>query len=272
MIPAATVIIYSGIVLFVTAPFAWFASFAGKLMSVFISFVFDALDMLVRLPGAVWDRISIAPGMIFLLYLFIIFLIAFFLFRKFRALLPLAISILVIVGVWTYRNYQSLIQRKLIVYEDSKYAVADIIEGRKAFFVGDSSLFSSGKMQKYLLYPMETEFGIKEHQLLSRAGKMPGDFYFDDPYLFAGEYVVFHWTSRFQPSSDDGFPVPVDYLWLSELKDLSLLKYLPVMRPGCIVLGADVRGKYQKAVIKEAKSLNIELYSLKEQGYWQLNY
>ena len=272
VIPAATIIIYAGVVLFITSRFVWLASFTGKLMSVFIRFVFGALHVLVELPGAVWSRISIPPAMIFLLYFILFFLIAFFLYQKIRVLLPLSVLLFIMVLTLTYRNYQSLTQHKMVIYEDSKHAMADIIDGRQAFFVGDSSLFASDQVQRYLLYPMETKFGIRHHKPVSFRRKTSGNYYVDFPYMLLGEHVVYHWSSQYESPQDGGLPIPVDYLWVSKIHNLSLIKYLPLIHPKCIVIEADVSKKYQKAIKKAAKSMNIELYSIGERGCWVLNY
>ena len=272
VIPAAIFVIYMGITLILTSYFTLIASFIGKVMVLFLHYLFFLLHELTSLPGAVIRNISFTPWMVVIAFLLIISMIAFLFFYRYRALLYILFSFLVLILLFIFDDYSKLNRREVLIYSDNHLSMMDVIKGKEAIFIGDSITFSDENKQQYLFHPMELYYGIKTHQAYSFSVHSRETVYYRFPFTIVGTKIFFQLSSKQEYNGALSLPLKVDVLWIHDMYELSSLAIMDKMAPEIIVIGAKTTKKVRAYLYEYAKLHKIVLYSIQKQGVLHFSY
>jgi competence protein ComEC len=152
-VPLSTFILYAELLLLV---FAWctpVASFIGSLIDQQISCLNQFVLFMNENPLAVWSGIQLSG--IQTLFLFGVLIgFSFWLLHKNKALFWMGcICSIGFLSIRCIDFVEKEKQQKLIVYNIPKHQAIDIIEGRKAKFIGDKILLEDGFLRNFHLQP-----------------------------------------------------------------------------------------------------------------------
>jgi competence protein ComEC len=265
VIPVATGIIYAVIFLLVFSWIPFIATWIGSALVLLVGAMFQMLDSLIEVPGALISAIHIHEGIVALIYFVIFAFIAALLFARYRGILW-GVSLLVLLVLFQLKEeMQRSTQKKIIFYAIPSFGV-DVIKGREACFVGDSVDFVSKKNEKYLFYPMETYFGITRHTLFSSIEE--DKLVYDHPFIIAGDIRILLWDFTLPCT----VPFPIDYMYVDNPLKKKEIETLLAISPRNIVLGYKVPEFAIKKLQKALKNTKIVLYSLKKQGALLVDY
>lgn len=142
VIPLATIIIYSAIVLMLVswAPFA--AGIIAKLLASVIWFLNEIVLLIEKVPYSVVDGIAWSVTETWLVYALIIFSILFFIQKVPLYMQGAQVAIIALLVISTYKSSYISKQNKLIVYDINKTTAVDIISGNTNYLLADSKLLN----------------------------------------------------------------------------------------------------------------------------------
>jgi competence protein ComEC len=162
VIPMATLIVGVGIVFFLFSYFVIIAKWLGWFLGSIIGFVNYVLELIYNLPGSNWDNIYISVPQTWVMYILIVFLFLFFVYKEFFwakwASLSMILLSLLIGYQWVHNNQL----KQIISYKIANHYAIDFIQSGSFFSVMDSSLMH---------LPNKIHFHIKPNRMLTEANK-----------------------------------------------------------------------------------------------------
>jgi competence protein ComEC len=165
VIPISSLIIYTGIAIFIL-PCGTYVSYAAAcLLRMFITVMDHSINLVESLPFAVIQDISIDRVMLYLLYLILIFLFSYLILKK-KGLLFAGLIFTLIFSFYRLAQDRKLDKQKhLIIYSINGHSSYDVILGRKHFFYADSNLMESHSKINYSIKPNWLKLGLSEPSL-----------------------------------------------------------------------------------------------------------
>ena len=141
VIPAAMLILYSGLVLFAT----YWIPFIGMVVSWVLKFILGILNTTVELihdlPYALTSGISISVLEVWIIYFVLLFLVLYFSYKKLFYLRWFLATLIVLLGVQYYENIQQNRQQQFMVYAVRGESAFDFIKGKENVFVSSDRLY-----------------------------------------------------------------------------------------------------------------------------------
>jgi competence protein ComEC len=142
VIPASTLIMWFGLLLFATSWIPVAGSLAGFLLDNTLSFMNWMVKYIDSLPFALLQGISISVPESWFIYAIVFSLVVFLHFHR-GAYLLASLGMLSLLLAWNIaEKYRHLQQRRMIVYAVPKATAVDFISGTDHIFAADSSLLS----------------------------------------------------------------------------------------------------------------------------------
>lgn len=260
-VPASTVILYLEIVLVI---FSWFTPLA-KLLGVIVSFLIQWLNAFVfylsQFSFAVWSGLQITFSEFIVLFLMVITISAFIMWRR-TMWLYLSLSLCTLLALlFIGSRWQSLHQQKLIVYNVPNQKQLQFIYGTSYFSPDESTLSKLTNWHIYTHRPAVNFLHLRseDSNFLSFARQDSTTFYAE----FSGK--KFLRTSSLSFTLSD--TLRIDYLILS--KGIHSYQLLPDKKliPKVIVLDSSIPF-YQTQKIKDELSQHFqtEIISVSEDG------
>ena len=162
-IPLSTIALWGCIAIVALSPLPFAAFYLGKLVSMPLWVLNHSVLAINRIPFSLWTGISISVTQTIILYL-IFSLFTWWLIRKDKPFLKAAIAgTLLFVLTTAFSKWESVNQKKIIVYNISKHPAIDFIEGNKYMFIGDSEVIKDDVLRNFNIKPAHTVLRV-EHQ------------------------------------------------------------------------------------------------------------
>lgn len=138
------------------------AAITGKITQAMIWLMNSIIEYTEKVPSSVWKGIKTDAVQAWLLYLFIILIVLWLLYRL-PKLFVYSLMILAILFAYTSIDvWQKNHQRKLVVYSVQKHTAIDIITGRKALCLYDDKLVSDITALNFTISPAHTFYRIND--------------------------------------------------------------------------------------------------------------
>lgn len=152
-IPLATISLWGCITLIILSPLDIIAVYFGKIVTGFLWLMNQSILLINKVPFALWENVSLNVFDTILLYIIFISFIVWLLKKNMAAFrFALACSLLY-VGMFSYNKFQSLQQKKIIVYNIPKITAVDFVAGNKYLMLADSGLQANKLLQRFHLRP-----------------------------------------------------------------------------------------------------------------------
>ena len=152
-VPVSTFILYGELMLIALCFIKPLCILFGYLLFGLIWFMDKTIELVNDIPFSVWINLQLSVLQAVLLFMLIV---AFAISLMVKNKLSVFISLITTVIFFVLRSADFINknnQQKLVVYNVPKYAAADIIEGRKYTFIGDSILTQDDFLQNFHLKP-----------------------------------------------------------------------------------------------------------------------
>ena len=167
VIPAATLVIYLGMLLFA---FSWQPKVA-YLIAIAIQYLIEWLNSFVRwiesLPFSITEGISITTGEAWLIYFILAFFMAFLVLRRVHYL-RWALGLLVIFsGLQVFETAQQEVQRQFVIYHVKGTPVLGFINGREATLIAPQDFLEDEKRLLFHIRHHWWESGVQQSEYLA---------------------------------------------------------------------------------------------------------
>lgn len=141
IIPVSTVAIFGGLFLLLISPWTWLTIKAGVILKWVIVFQNQLAIFIKDLPFAVTDELYLSFPLMILLYIFILMLVFYFMYRSMQLLKSSVIIIMIYLLVVSFQDIIKSKRNELIVYSNSSL-MFEVINGRFSylFFAEKDSL------------------------------------------------------------------------------------------------------------------------------------
>jgi len=248
--------------------FAWLhplALLTGKFIHLLIIIMNTWIERIESIPYSLWDGLQISLLQTIFLYLLIAgFGYWIFSLNKKKAGLWVALAGLLLFMCLRSQSFiQASKQRKLIVYNISKHAAIDIIDGRNYYFIGDSALLEDDFLRNFNLKPSRILHRI------TQVNQLPG-LLIDNNYiswqgkriLIIDQPVVYSKTSE---------KMNIDLLVLSKKANLSFFTLSEAITMKQIVFDGSLSYNKVKTWMVECDSLHLPYYNVADKGTYIMN-
>ena len=164
VVALSEVILFALLFLVLVGNLTSIASFAGKAIQALLWLMNSIIEYTEKIPLSLWKDIKIDTVQAWLLYLFIILFVLWLLY-KLPKLFVYSLMILVVIAIYTSVDvWQKSNQQKLVVYDVQKHNAIDIITGRKALCLYDSTLRSDVSSINFTINPAHTFYRITSYR------------------------------------------------------------------------------------------------------------
>lgn len=152
-IPLATVALWGCIALIALSPLDFITVYLGKVLTAILWLMNHSVLLINKVPFALWENVSLSVFDTILLYIIFISFIIWLLKKNMAAFrFALACSLL-FSGIFSYNKYQSLQQKKIIVYNIPNTTAIDFVAGNNYVMLADSGLQTNQLLQRFHLRP-----------------------------------------------------------------------------------------------------------------------
>jgi competence protein ComEC len=145
VIPAASIIVYAGISIFITSPITHISNSIAWLLEKVIKLMNTSIEILGHLPWSTTSNISINLVEVLLIYSLIISTSIFFVKKSTPFILTSLTIVLILVSFNTFEKYTQLNQKQIIVYNIPKMSSIDFIHGTNLATICDSAITNKQK-------------------------------------------------------------------------------------------------------------------------------
>lgn len=266
VIPAATVILYGGVIMFVLSWNTFLMGLIGKFLSAVIFGLNETLRFIENLPNAITSNLYINIFQTVLLFL----LIALFVFaieKKNKHILKYFLVFgLLLSFTFSINFYNTKTQKALIVYHVPKFSAFEIINSRTSFSAFDSSLIENENL---------INFRIKQNWVQKQIKNQV--FSLDSLNLEKiGKNRIFSFSKKKILLIDKEFSIPntdlkVDFVIVSHNPKLYLKEFNKKVKATTIIFDTSndrIKEKYWK---QDCDSLGINCYFVSDSVAYQIN-
>lgn len=164
VIPAAAIILYSGIILFIVSWNVVLSTIAGHILSFIILYLNRSLQIIENIPYALSTGLYISHLQSIFIYLFIIWF-SVSLAKRSKLLFSYSLIMLLIISIsFTYKYLETKNQKYFTVYHTPKKSAIEIILGNTSYAQIDSSLRNDKNQMLFRIKHNWWEKGIANHQ------------------------------------------------------------------------------------------------------------
>jgi competence protein ComEC len=266
VIPISTVIIYGGIMLLIFSAWQTAAIFLASV----VSWVVHGMNFIViwieSLPFSLVTGISTSVFETWMVYISIGALILFFMQNNQKYILIVFISIVVILGSQILESTFIREQHKIIVYSIKGFSALNIIDGKRNYIYADEKITQDRKTMLFNIYNYWWDCGLNESKAEVIGKNVVGENYllYKDFIQCGNERIAI-----VDETFDAGFtslPINVDILILTNNLKIKLKDFIKVFHFKKIVIDSSNTLWTATRLLKEAKELGIDIYSVPQSG------
>jgi competence protein ComEC len=237
--------------------------FIGKIVEWMIAIMNGWIERIEMIPFAVWKGIEIGIFQTLLLYVVVL---VFHVWLVDKSPGKFKLGILCLFGfalIRTFSFYHKSQQRKIIVYNIPRQAAIDFIDGRKCFFVGDTTFMHSAQAFNFYLQPSRTLQRTTE--AIDKLG-----------FCRNGKYIIFHGATLLLIDHEVTFIVPaikptIDLLIISKNARFYINHIAKCFTIRKIVFDSSNTAARITRWKKDCDSLGISYYDTNLQGAFVMN-
>jgi competence protein ComEC len=261
-VPLSSFILFGEILLIAVSFLPMLSDTVGFLLSYLLKWMNGFIIWVDHFSFAVTDGIMHTPLQTILLYLFITATAVWLLNKNQKALKWSLLCLLLFFGLNSYYLFQVKRQQKLVVYNLSQHAAADIMLGSSYLFTGDTSLLKDGFLRNFHLKPSRIVHRTYAHALKP-------NLYSRSVYTINNKTILFlHENYWFQEQPQK---IKADVVIVSHNPKLYIEHLLKAVDPKLIVFDSS---NPQWKILKwkeDCKRYQIPFYTTGEQGAFVMN-
>ncbi len=172
VIPLSTIILYGGIFLFAVAKVPLIGAMFAKLLNILLWLLKSVVIIFENLPFAVIDGISISAIDTIIIYILLIGIYCFWIYRKLAYINFAIVSSLFFCTLQIVEKMQQLKQQQLVIYSINKHFAVDFIEGNNNVFLGDHILLKDKDKMRFHFLPNWNNLGLNHTKKVDYADSL----------------------------------------------------------------------------------------------------
>ena len=265
--PLSFLIIATGMLFVFTLWIPIMPTLLGWLLSGMINLLNYIVGMVKYLPLSGIDNIYTSFPMIFMIYLVILLVFIMTIRKKLGVLIPVIIVTGVILGSATYHQFNTLSQKKVVIYCINNHSVWDFIDGRQHVLIADSCLRNEKSKLDYHLKNSRTQWGIdnSSHLLPSNDTTINDILYANGNFLLFNDLWIFinNGVKQYHPTKSK---VPLDLVIISGNKSTDIEKLLQIFDFKNVIIDSSVPYWNIKQITEDSNNHGLSCYNVREEG------
>lgn len=259
-IPISTVIIYLAIALLFLSKIPVISTVIAFLLKWSLWLMNWLIAAIQNLPGSI-SVISVDGLQLVLVFAFIIAMTAFFYHKRFSSLTLALVSLLLVLGIYNYRKYNSLNESKMIVFADSRVPIVNFIDR------GNNYVFTTDRSQAE-----KTASSFWKSNLLKKPVYLTNQnrWFVDDFVSFKNKRILIL-KDDFLKNKRTEKPLELDYLILSNKIKPKMEEILACVQPKKVIIDKSISKGYTNYIKRVCKQQGIQYYSIAENGAYVVN-
>ncbi len=257
-IPLTTFILYLSIILIsISYILPFVAVFVAFLLKIALEIMLKFVGYIASLPFSITE-IGVTNSQLILIYTFIFSITIFFNKKRANYLIYSLISLLLIVSISAKRTYNSFIKKQLTVFSNSKAIVINVLENGNNYVLTTDNLMAVRNGQRYWLinhYPQPILYNLIDKKR-----------YF---FSIKNKKIMVIYDNQFN-NKKTSQPISIDYLMITNKIKPKIKSILTCIQPKNIIVDKSISEWYKNNIKKECQNRDINFYSIKEQGVFQL--
>jgi competence protein ComEC len=262
-VPLSSLILLAEIFLCVISFIPPLALLTGKILTWLIYIMNSYVEKVEALPFSLYDGLQVTIVQTVCIIAAIAGISIWLLDKNKRGLQIGLAALMIFTALRSYSFWQINHRQKIIVYNVPQHRAIDFIEGRKYFFLGDSSLVADDFLRN---------FHLKPSRILNRiepADKLAGLAVNDNFIQYGSKNILLiNDNTKFESLSQK---LPVDAVIVSQNPKLYIAKLANTFDIKTIVFDGSVPAWKMKYWIKDCDSLHIPYHSVAEKGAFEMS-
>ena len=258
-IPLSTIALWGCIVIVALSPIPFAALYFGKLVWASIWLLNHSVLVINSIPFSLWDKISVSVTGTILLY-FMFGSLVYWLIKKNKTAFKIAVaSTFVFAAITAYKKWESLNQKKIIVYNIPMHKAIEFVQGNQYYFVGDASVIQDNLLTNFHIKPAHIALNLHNNSSL------PGIFYeknnfsqFHDKKLLIVDSSLIYYPA---PTK-----IKIDFIVISKNPQLKIANLAQTFDCKFYVFDASNSLWKIDKWKKECEELHLRFHSVSEQG------
>jgi len=270
VIPLATMVIYLGLLVFITSPFTWLSLIITKLLSGTIMILNAAVRLVERAPYSSTTDVSINLAETILIYGLVVLLISFFILNSAKHLKwGMAIATVLMLFQIVENHYQ-LSQKKFIVYDVPKHSAYDLVKGKNALLIADSELLIDPKMKQFNMSGNWLHLGVNQCLEMDLNNwditKANAGVFMKRPFLQHGNARIVLIDKDFSSHELGTEKIDVDYIVVSDHPKLKIADLIRIFNTSKIIFDSSIPKWKVMKWVNQCKNLNVNYHVVSQSG------
>ena len=266
VIPAAFLILYIGVSYFALGWIPGIGYLIGKALGWSIWLLNLSVEWVESLPGSLLQGLDIGILETWLIYVFILFLIFYWVYKRSNALLWATAILAMIMLVQVQEIYDLKRFDHLVVYDVRGQSVINLVGEKENLLFCDSILAQNKDRQQFHLQNNWNRLNASEPEFIVNGRSEKLEYLNDDLFRYHGKTFA-HVARKELLLELKGDDIPIDYLLISWHRGLNPEAIFAKVHAKQVILDASVRGKTIER-IRKALPEGIPIHAVSEQGYF----
>jgi competence protein ComEC len=271
VIPAATIILGLGIIVLLCYKISALFYLLGKLLHYTIYILNASVFAIEDLPYSLTTGISISVFECWLIYLAIIFLIAFFVLKKNNMLYFTLASLIAILFIDAREDMRLQKQSKLIVYNIKNSTAINFISGSSNYFISDSTTFYDNSTMLFNVKHNWDDLDLNAPVFINLEDS------YESKMLLKEKHFVQFLNTKLLIVDETFFPkniqetINVDYVLYTNNAKLKIDDLLKMFSFNHLILDGSMKESTAKKIAAYASKKGISSYITSERGAFELD-
>ncbi|MDD3080459.1 MAG: ComEC/Rec2 family competence protein [Paludibacter sp.] len=253
-IPAASLIIYGALLLFMVSPVPYLSDFVAYCLNFILKALNYSIEFIHNLPFAL-TVVSINFWQLLLVTIAVVAFTFYLSNKKIKPLLFSFLSVFEIVLISVFLKYKLFKEPEIIVFSDNKYSHFEILDGRNNYiFSTNRDAFEKIGLNYNLLH------GVKSYQPISRSA------IFQDGFFIYRNKLFFVLKDDLLKKKETAMPLLVDFLIVCNHTKPRITEILKCIQPKTIIVDKTISHWYAQNIKQKCIDEKIDFYSISDQG------
>ena len=276
VIPAAILILGSGIALFLTHSIPSIGSFFGYILYNCLWGMNQLIFLIEQLPLSVWLGIWIGFPILILLYFKIGGLVMMYQQKNHRWLLFVSVLFLIISINYSFTTYQDLHQKKIFIYHLNRNTIIDFFDGKNGYSIYDEDI--EKKKISFTTQNNRWANGIKNVEIIPLNGKdfQSNHLFVKFPFIqfYAKKMALVNssYSSVGNLSEENSNKIGVDFLLVHQNPKLKITDLLQIYTPKQIIFDTSNSKWKIKKWKEECETLGISYEDINQKGALEISF
>lgn len=278
VIPLATLIIHTGILMFVLSPFPLLAKYAALVTDKLLFALNYSVNYFEKLPYSITEGIYITVAETILIYLIITLITLYLTVKYTRYLFASLMCIIVLLSYNAYEKSQLKIQKSFIVYNIPGISAFNFIDGSENILFTDLKLLNDENKLTFHLKNNWIKAGLDKEKIVSvneinKPNNLKTLYTINNTRLFVRQNFISFYNTRifylnnktllnFVPSKK----IDVDFIILSNNSKAKLSEIAKYFNFNTIIIDSSNSNYKTDKWLKQATDLGINAYSVRDKG------